>query len=87
MKNYYILRKVILSTHNQPTGKKSIHLPHRKPKGGELSSAQKEENHLLSSRMVLENAFAGVKRYGAVSQVYRNRQVDFDDYLMSTRAG
>ena len=30
---------------------------------------------------------AGVKRYGAVSQIYRNRIADFDDRLMLTAAG
>ncbi len=66
----------------------NIHLPHKKPKGGELSPRQKEENRLLSSSRVLcENAFAGVKRYHAVSQIYRNRIQDFDDRLMLTSAG
>lgn len=66
----------------------NIHLPHRKPKNGELSESQKEENRVLSSsRVVCENAFAGVKRYNAVSQVYRNRIADFDDRLMLTSAG
>ncbi|AFZ35916.1 transposase, IS4 family protein [Stanieria cyanosphaera PCC 7437] len=66
----------------------NIRLPHRKPKGGELNESQKEENRILSSsRVVCENAFAGVKRYNAVSQVYRNRIVDFDDRLMLTCAG
>ncbi|WP_217523211.1 transposase family protein [Pleurocapsa sp. PCC 7327] len=66
----------------------NIHLPHRKPKGGELDETQKEENRLLSSsRVVGENAFAGVKRYDAVSQIYRNRILDFDDRLMLTAAG
>jgi hypothetical protein len=66
----------------------NIHIPHRKPKGGELSEVQKEENRLLSSSRVLcENAFAGVKRYSAVSQIYRNRIIDFDDSLMLTAAG
>lgn len=66
----------------------NIHLPHRKPKGGELSALQKEENRALSqSRVVCENAFAGVKRYNAVSVVYRNRLEDFDDHLMLTAAG
>ena len=37
--------------------------------------------------MVCENAFAGIKRYGAVSQIYRNRILDFDDNLMLTAAG
>lgn len=66
----------------------NIYVPHRKPKGKELNEAQKEENRLLSSsRVVGENAFAGVKRYNAVTQIYRNRIPDFDDRLMLTSAG
>lgn len=66
----------------------NIRLPHRKPKGGELSLAQKEENRALSqSRVVCENAFAGVKRYNAVSGIYRNRKAGFDDHLMLTAVG
>ena len=66
----------------------NIHLPHRKPKGGELSDQQRQENRALSqSRVVCENAFAGVKRYNAVSAIYRNRKVEFDDHLMLTAAG
>jgi len=66
----------------------NIHLPHKKPKGQELSAVQKEENRELSrSRVLCENAFAGVKRYGAVSQVYRNRIAEFEDRLMVTSAG
>lgn len=66
----------------------NIHLPHKKPTGGELSATQKEENRALSqSRVICENAFAGVKRYNAVSVVYRNRVEAFDDHLMLTAAG
>lgn len=66
----------------------NIHLPHRNPKGGELSPQQQEDNRVLSqSRVVCENAFAGVKRYNAVSAIYRNRTVGFDDRLMLTAAG
>ena len=39
------------------------------------------------ARVICENAFAGVKRYNAVSGVYHNRIVDFDDHLMLTAAG
>ncbi|MBD1848539.1 IS5/IS1182 family transposase, partial [Cyanobacteria bacterium FACHB-502] len=61
---------------------------HRKPKRGELSPQQKEENRALSqSRVVCENAFAGVKRYNAVSAIYRNRKAESDDHLMLTAAG
>lgn len=53
-----------------------------------MSEAQKQENRCLSqSRVICENAFAGVKRYNAVSVVYRNRIEGFDDHLMLTSAG
>lgn len=66
----------------------NVRLPHKKPKGGQLTPEQKAENRVLSqSRVVCENAFAGVKRYGAVSSVYRNRIEDFDDHLMVTAVG
>lgn len=66
----------------------NIELPHKKPRGGELTPLQKEENKNLSSRRVVcENAFAGVKRYNAVSAIYRNRVTDFDDKLMLTACG
>lgn len=46
----------------------NIRIPHKKPKGGELTEFQKQENRSLSqSRVLCENAFAGIKRYGAVS--------------------
>ena len=65
----------------------NLHLPHKKPKGGELSNLQKTQNRQLSqSRVVCENAFAGVKRYNAVSVIYRNRIENFDDHLMLTAA-
>lgn len=53
-----------------------------------MSLVQKEENRGLSqARVVCEHAFAGVKRYNAVSAVYRNRAEDFDDHLMLIAAG
>lgn len=66
----------------------NIKIPHKKPRGGELTEQQKAENRELSrSRVLCENAFAGVKRYRAVSEIYRNRKKDFDDHLMLTSAG
>lgn len=66
----------------------NIRLPHRQPRGGELTEQQKADNRVLSqSRVVCENAFAGVKRYAAVSAVYRNRIARFDDHLMLTATG
>ena len=41
----------------------NIRIPHKKPKGEELTKQQKADNRALSqSRVVCENAFAGVKR-------------------------
>lgn len=66
----------------------NIRLPHKKPKGGELTTKQKQENKQLSKERVLcENAFAGVKRYNAIAHIYRNRMPDFDDQLMLTACG
>jgi DDE superfamily endonuclease len=57
----------LLGVHNQSD---NIRIPQKKPRGGELSAEQKAENRALSqSRVVCENAFAGVKRYGAVSAI------------------
>ena len=66
----------------------NVVLPHKKPKGGELNDLQKTQNRQLSqSRVVCENAFSGVKRYNAVSVIYRNRIENFDDRLMLTATG
>jgi hypothetical protein len=66
----------------------NIRIPHKKPLGGELSQEQKAANRELSQeRVICENAFAGVKRYRAVSAVYRNHIQEFDDHLMLTAAG
>ncbi len=66
----------------------AVAIPHKKPRGGTLSDAQKQENRALSqSHVVCENSFAGLKRYNAVSVVYRNRIENFDDRLMLTAAG
>jgi len=66
----------------------NIRIPHKKPKGGALTEAQSADNRALSqSRVVCENAFAGMKRYGAVRDVYRTHIEAFDDRLMLTAAG
>ena len=66
----------------------NVHLPHKKPKGKELTEAQKQENREFSSQRVkCEHAHAGMKRYNSVTAVYRNRVPDFDDRLMLNAAG
>jgi len=47
----------------------NIRIPHKKPRGGELTPEQKSQNTELSRERVLcENAFAGVKRYSLGSR-------------------
>jgi hypothetical protein len=66
----------------------NIRIPHKKPKGKKLTRKHKRKNRALSrSRVLCENALAGVKRYRAVSDVYRNRKEDFDDQLMLISSG
>lgn len=66
----------------------NILIGYKKPRGGSLTQGQKDFNRELSrNRVVCENAFAGVKRYGAVSAIYRNRVAGFDDHLMLTATG
>jgi len=66
----------------------NVHLPHKKPKGQELTEVQKQENREFSrQRVKCEHAHAGMKRYNSVTSVYRNRVPDFDDRLMLNAAG
>jgi membrane-bound lytic murein transglycosylase B len=66
----------------------NVHLPHKKPKGKELSEQQKQENQEFSrQRVACEHAHAGIKRYRSVTDVYRNRVPDFDDRLMLNAVG
>jgi hypothetical protein len=66
----------------------NICLPKKKRRGGELTKEEKEKNkELAKERVVVENAIGGVKRYNAVSHIYRNRIIDFDDKLMLMACG
>ena len=66
----------------------NIHVPYKKPKGQDLSDEQKAENRDLSAQRVeCEHAHGGIKRYSAVTSIYRNRVSDFDDHLMWIAAG
>jgi len=66
----------------------NVEIPHKKPKGGQLTDEQKTENQALArERVIAEHAFAGLKRYGIATQVYRNRKQNFDDRSIFTAAG
>ena len=65
-----------------------VFLPHKKPRGKELSALQKMQNREFSrQRVKCEHAHAGIKRYNSVTSVYRNRVPDFDDRLMLNATG
>jgi len=68
--------------------KLTLHIPKRKPRGGELSVEEKQKNREISSRRILsEHAIGGVKRYAIVSDVYRNHREGFDDKVMLVACG
>jgi hypothetical protein len=53
-----------------------------------LAEAQQVANRALNqSRVVCERTFAGMKRYAAMRDSYRNHIEEFDDRLMLTAAG
>jgi len=63
-------------------------LPHKGSRGRPLSEEQREWNRLLASeRVVVEHAIGGMKRYGAVSGIYRNRSPKMDDQYHLLAAG
>ena len=62
-------------------------MPKKKPRGRSLSEEQKDENALISGiRMRVEHAIGGMKRYGCLSQVYRNKN-GIDDKFALVCAG
>ncbi|MBA7705265.1 hypothetical protein ES703_114091 [subsurface metagenome] len=72
----------------QISPKLTVYIPKKKPRGGELSVEEKQNNREISSRRILsEHAIGGVKRYGIVSDVYRNHRKGFDDKVMLVACG
>src|SRR5262249_24297771 len=57
--------------------------PQKKPKGKELTAEQKEQNSLISSsRIVIKNIIAGIKRCRIVKDLFRNTKDRYDDLVM-----
>ena len=66
----------------------SVLIPHKKPKNGELTEQQKQENTDLSQiRVPVEHVMAGVKRLNIVKEKVRLRFHDVRDQLMLTACG
>ena len=63
-------------------------IPKKATKNYPLSEEDKAENKLVSSiRVVVEHAIAGVKRYKAASDIYRNHLPNLDDQFTLLSAG
>ena len=57
--------------------------PIKRMPGKKLTDEQKQENRVISGlRMVVENAIAGIKRFGSLTQVYRNHKGQDDSYMV-----
>lgn len=65
----------------------NVLLPKKKPRGGFLTDEEKLMNRLIAStRMAVEHAIGGMKRFRCVSDVYRNKN-GLDDRLVNVSAG
>lgn len=65
-----------------------IHQPTKKPKGGELSEAQKATNRDISRvRVTAEHVIGGVKRCRILKDVYRNLKEGYDDLIIDIASG
>jgi len=62
--------------------------PKKKPRGGELTPAEKAQNAVISSeRIRVEHSIGGVKVYRIVRDIFRNLKQGFDDWVMETACG
>jgi len=65
-----------------------LYLPHKKPRGGELTEAQKLENKLLAKqRIKVEHSIGGMERYDILSISNRIHKVDSYNLILATCAG
>ena len=87
----HIPKEVSLLVDTGFQGLQKIHentfIPKKKPRGGLLTDDEKAWNRLISSvRIVVEHAIGGMKRFGATSHVFRNKN-GLDDLFMVVCAG
>lgn len=60
-----------------------VMIPYKKPKGRPLAAEQKQENRLMSGiRIIVEHAINGIKRFGCLSNIYRNKKGQDDAMVM-----
>lgn len=62
--------------------------PKKKPRGGQLTSAEKAQNTLISKqRIAVEHSIGSVKVFRVVGTIFRNFKPCFDDVVMETVCG
>jgi len=62
--------------------------PKKKPKGGELTATEKEDNQAIAKeRIGVEHSIGGVKVFHIVRDIYRNHKQGFADLIMETACG
>ena len=65
----------------------NIMVPHKRRPRVALTPEQKEENKVVSGlRIVVEHAIGGIKRFGCMSSIYRNRKGQ-DDRMIAVCSG
>jgi hypothetical protein len=65
-----------------------VHQPKKKPKGGDLTPEETEQNRLISKvRMAAEHVIAGIKRVRIVKDVFRNQTLHYEDVVMEVACG
>jgi hypothetical protein len=88
----YIPESIPIFTDTGLQGLQKIHkntiIPTKSTKKHPLTYTQKETNRLISGlRVIAEHAIAGIKRYKASSDIYRNRLPNLDDTFQLLSAG
>jgi len=62
--------------------------PKKKPRKGELTATEKEQNRVISSQRIgVEHSIGDVKVFRIVRDVYRNHRQRFEDLIMETACG
>lgn len=66
----------------------TLYQPKKKPKGRELTAAEKAENQIISRiRVVVEHIIGSVKRCRIVKDIFRNTKAFFADQAMEIACG
>ena len=66
----------------------TVVMPHKKPKKGELTPDQRQENKIISQlRIKIEHTISRLKRFRAVADIYRNHAGHWADKFILIAAG